>query len=415
MRRNRAITIVVGAALLSFLSAGKARAGGYIVYDLSADALGQASAVSASIQDPMATWFNPAGLAFMPGWQVSLGGTYIRASNAFDPASGGSTVTANPGNFTLPSLAVGGRILDWFAVGLGVYTPYGLGTSWPKDWVGREYAIDTSLQTIVINPTLAFKLYKTVSLGLGADITYASVDLLSGLPAAMGGTGHIGATTWTGGANIGLLWKAIPGMFHVAATYRSRMKMPFDGKADFDPEHPEFERTLPDQGGKAEMTIPDIITVGLTYRPIESLTLGLDVNVILWSVYDKLVLDLEESDDIVHMRKWRNTVVARLGVDWVAPLKPETGKLHVRAGFIFDQDPARKEYLDPSLPDSNRIDFSLGVGYEYRWIKADLGYMFIYFLPAEATTGREGPEGTYHSYAHMLGLTLTGRFGAAAK
>ena len=415
MRRNRAIFIAIGAALLSFLSAGTARAGGYIVYDLSADALGQASAVSASIQDPMATWFNPAGLAFMPGWQVSLAGTYIRASNAFDPASGGSTVAAKPGNFTLPALAVGGRILDWFAVGLGVYTPYGLGTTWPNDWVGREYAIDTSLQTVVINPTLAFKLYKTVSLGVGADIAYASVDLVSGLPAAMGGTGHIGATTWTAGGNIGLLWKAIPGLFHVAATYRSRMKMAFDGKADFDPEHPEFERTLPDQGGKAEMTIPDIITVGLSYRPIESLTLGLDVNVILWSVYDKLVLDLEESDDIIHMRKWKNTVVVRLGVDWVAPLKPETGRLHVRGGFIFDQDPARKEYLDPSLPDSNRIDFSLGVGYEYRWIKADLGYMFIYFLPAEATTGREGPEGTYHSYAHMLGLTLTGRFGKAAK
>ncbi len=415
MRRNRAITIVATAALLSFLSAGKADASGFVIYDLSADALAQSSAVSASIENPMATWYNPAGLAFMPGWQVSLGGSYIRASNAFDPASGGATVTANPGNFTLPTLAVGGRILDWFAVGLGIYTPYGLGTSWPKDWIGREYAIDTSIQTLIINPTLAFQLYKTVSLGVGADIAYSAVDMVTGLPAAMGGTGHIGGTTWSAGGNIGLLWKAIPGMFHVAATYRSRIALNFDGKADFDPDHPEFDRTLPDQNGKASITVPDIITLGLTYRPMASLTLGLDVNVLLWSVYDKLVLDLEESADIVHERKWKNGVTLRLGTDWIAPIKPETGKLHVRGGFSFDLDPARKEYLDPSLPESNRLGLSIGLGYEYRWIQADLGYMFIYFLPAEATTGQESPEGTYHSYAHMLGLTLTGRFGPAAK
>jgi long-subunit fatty acid transport protein len=100
-------------------------------------------------------------------------------------------------------------------------------------------------------------------------------------------------------------------------------------------------------------------------------------------------------------------VTLRLGVDWATP-KPG---LSARAGFIFDQNPAPSETLAPSLPDGNRLDFALGLGYRWSWLKADVGYLLVYFLPAEATTGREGPEGTYRSLAQLFGLTLSALFG----
>ena len=53
-----------------------------------------------------------------------------------------------------------------------------------------------------------------------------------------------------------------------------------------------------------------------------------------------------------------------------------------------------------------RLDGTLGVGYARGMIKADLGYMLVYFLSATSVSGREGPEGTYHTLAHLLGLTL---------
>jgi len=41
----------------------------------------------------------------------------------------------------------------------------------------------------------------------------------------------------------------------------------------------------------------------------------------------------------------------------------------------------------------------------------DLGYLLVYFLPTESTTGVEGPVGTYNSIAHLIGLTVGVKWG----
>ena len=97
----------------------------------------------------------------------------------------------------------------------------------------------------------------------------------------------------------------------------------------------------------------------------------------------------------------------RFGADWATP---QPG-LSLRAGFIFDQNTVPAETLAPSLPDGNRLDFALGLGYRWQWLKADVGYLLVYFLPAEARTGQEGPEGTYRSVVQLFGLTLSALFG----
>ena len=36
--------------------------------------------------------------------------------------------------------------------------------------------------------------------------------------------------------------------------------------------------------------------------------------------------------------------------------------------------------------------------------------MLVYVLPADSTGGREGPVGTYHTLAQLVGLTLRARW-----
>jgi len=57
------VTVTFAAALA--LAAGPARASGFLVYDLSGEAIGRASAVSAETREPAANWFNPAALAYL--------------------------------------------------------------------------------------------------------------------------------------------------------------------------------------------------------------------------------------------------------------------------------------------------------------------------------------------------------------
>jgi long-subunit fatty acid transport protein len=85
--------------------------------------------------------------------------------------------------------------------------------------------------------------------------------------------------------------------------------------------------------------------------------------------------------------------------------------LSLRGGFIFDQNPAPSSTLSPTLPDSNRVDFSVGVGYAFGPARVDAGYLLVYFLPADARGGVEGPEGTYQTVAHLIGLSVSARFG----
>jgi long-chain fatty acid transport protein len=387
-----------------------ARAAGFLVYDLSAEALGKASAVSASTMEPAANWFNPAQLAFMPGYGASVGGTFILSSGKFTADADGAVTNQKDGFFQLPALYAYGRFHERVAAGIGVNVPWGLTIKWPDNWIGRENSIKASLQTVVINPNVAFRLHSRLGVAVGLQVVRAAADFTNGLPEAVGGgTVRLGGGTWGAGANLAFTFRAVPEKLHLAISYRSRVKLSFDGKVDFTVNEPVFAPTLQDQAGKTSITLPDVITFGAMYKPTKKLELTFDTNVVLWNTYDKLALDfsLPQTPDENLWRKNHAAATFRLGVDWAGLAKG----LHLRAGFIYDMNPAPKDYLNPSLPDANRVDVALGVGYHWKWLKVDLGYLFVYFLKSEATTGRESPIGHYNSIAHLIGLTLTFQMG----
>lgn len=412
-RANKLLLAGCCALLVGLAASPSARGAGFLVYDLSAEALGKGSAVTASTNEPAAVFFNPAALSQMEGYQFSLGTVWINAAAKFEDAATGETTKALPrkGGFWLPTIYGMARINKWVAVGLGVYTAFGLGIEWPNDWVGREHAIFADIETVTFSPTVSIRLHKMFSFAVGLNVVRGVVDMTNGLPEPIGGHVQIGGGTFGFGAHAALLFRPIPEKLHFGFTYHSRVKLSFDGRADFEPDNEEFVPELQDQGGKAAITLPDMFAIGAMYRPVPQFTITFDTNVVLWSTYDKLELDFELRANQVLERNNKNVATFRLGFEYALPVKG----LKARLGFIFDMNPAPSDYLSPSLPDSNRVDFAVGLGYEWKWLKADLGYLFVYFLPNESTSDQEGPLGKYNSTAHLLALTLTFRFGQGAK
>ncbi|MFL5304990.1 MAG: OmpP1/FadL family transporter [Polyangia bacterium] len=381
------------------------RAGGFLIYDLSGEAIGRASAVAASTDEPAAIWFNPAALSFMgPG--ASAGGVYVTVKSRFSPATGGASTDSERGNFFLPTVFANTPVSNRVAVGLGVYTAFGIGVRWPDDWLGREATVAASLETLAINPTVSVRLEHRLSVAVGFDAVRGAVDFTNGLPALAGGDVRLGGGTWGFGGNAALLYRPLPNQLHVALTYRSRVRLKFNGQADFDPTNPDFAPVLPDQPGTATITLPDAITLGVMFRPRADLTLEADVNYVLWSTYDQIEIKFQSAPKHVIQPDGRNAITARIGGDFRLP-RPN---LHLRAGFIFDQQTIPSAALGPGLPDGNRLDGTVGVGYTIDRFTVDLGYMLVYVLPADSTTGREGPEGTYHTLAQLVGLTLRARW-----
>jgi long-chain fatty acid transport protein len=239
----------------------------------------------------------------------------------------------------------------------------------------------------------------------GFDAVRSVVDFTNGLPSLIGGDVRLAAGTWGYGFNLAALYKAYPGRLHVALTYRRRVKLDFSGRANFSPTNPDFAPVLPDQGGTASITLPDIITVGVMGRPRADLALTFDANIVLWSTYDRIPIDFQTAPDLAIVPNGRNTFTLRGGADWTFPAR--WPGLHLRGGLIYDRSAIPSTNLGPGLPDSDRIDVALGAGYGRGHFRGDLGYLLVVFLPADSVSGQEGPVGTYNTIAHLLGLTLT--------
>jgi long-chain fatty acid transport protein len=239
----------------------------------------------------------------------------------------------------------------------------------------------------------------------GFDAVRSVVDFTNGLPTLIGGDVRLAAGTWGYGFNVAGLYKVYPGRLHVALTYRSRVKLDFTGRANFSPTNQDFAPVLPDQGGTAAITLPDIITVGVMGRPRSDLALSFDANIVLWSTYDRIPIDFQTAPDLAIVPNGRNTFTLRGGADWTFPAR--WPGLHLRGGLIYDRSAIPSTNLGPGLPDSDRIDVALGAGYGRGHFRGDLGYLLVIFLPADSISGQEGPVGTYNTIAHLLGLTLT--------
>jgi long-chain fatty acid transport protein len=378
-------------------------ASGFLIYEVSGEGIARASAVSADVTEPAAVWYNPANLVYMDGVSASATGIVVTSKATFSPAAGGAETSSERGNVFIPALFANARLSDRVAVGVGAFSTFGISIRWPYDWVGREAAIHASLETLTFNPTVAVKLHPQVSVAAGFDAVRSVVDLTSGLPTLIGGDVRLAAGTWGYGFNVGGLYKIKPDQLHVALTYRSRVKLDYTGRANFSPANPDFLPVLPDQPGGASIKLPDIITVGVMGRPRPDLTLTFDANVVLWSTFDRIDIDFQTAPDRAIVPNGRNTFTLRAGVDWAATRWPG---LHLRGGLIYDRAAIPSTNLAPSLPDANRIDVALGAGYSHGPFRADLGYLLVYFLPADSTTGQEGPVGTYDTIAHLIGLTL---------
>jgi long-chain fatty acid transport protein len=397
-----AIAVAPMLVLILGLAQRRGDAAGFLIYDLSGEAIGRGSAVTASTTEPAAVWFNPAALAFMEGTSASAGGVFVSARSRFSPAGGGAETSSERGNFFLPTVYANAAVHDRVAVGMGVYTAFGIGIKWPADWVGRESAISASLETLALNPTVAVKLHPQVSVAVGFDALRGTVDFKNGLPEIVGGDVRLAGGTWGYGGNAAVLYRAFPERLHFALTYRSRVKLSFDGQADFRPASPDLLPALPDQSGTAAITLPDMVTIGVMARPRSDLTLGLDANLVFWSTYDRIDIAFESAPRRAIIPNGRNSFTVRVGADWAGAVEG----LHLRAGAILDQSAIPSDSLGPGLPDANRIDATVGVGYSTRRFKADLGYMLVFFLPNDSDGGREGPQGTYRTVAHLLGVTV---------
>ncbi|MDI6804435.1 MAG: outer membrane protein transport protein [Bacteroidota bacterium] len=397
-------------------------AGGFQINEHGAKAMGMGGAFTGLASDPSAIFFNPAGLSFQKGANIMLGTTLIFPSTTFTPK--GSTQDAKmKSQIFYPSNIYGTYTMDdGLAFGIGVYNPYGLGTVWDKDWVGSRIATKTELQTFFINPSVSYKFNEQLSFGIGVSYVLANVELsfrvptfrtlLPPTPSTTDGTASLEADGNGINFNAGIIYRPFDNLM-LGLAYRHSTKLELEGTAKFTDMN-ALQSFFPGGDGSTEITLPLNLTFGAAIDVTKELTVSTDIQFIGWSSYDSLVVKITEGPasplgvlqkGSTSIKDWKNAFILRWGVEY----RFENWSL--RGGLVFDVTPQPLHKTEPMLPDGNRGEAMLGIGYNITEnIMIDAAYQFIKLEQRAVVYSDINFLGTYKSDAHLFGINVGYKF-----
>ena len=193
--RIQIATVIITLWLTSLTST---RAGSFSIHEQSVSGLGSAYAGGAvQAEDASTIFFNPAGIALLDRGELQGGAQGILPSARFTnqgsrlvapgtpfdgvPLSGGNGGDGGVDhvlpNFYLSQPVFRSSQYGDLAAGFGLSVPFGLETDYDPGWVGRYDALRSKLQTFDLQPTIAYRLFDRISIGVGLDIQYASARL----------------------------------------------------------------------------------------------------------------------------------------------------------------------------------------------------------------------------------------------
>ena len=407
-------------------------AAGFRLPEAGVKAMGMGFAFTAVADDPSAIYFNPAGLTQLKGQNVMLGVTYVRENGG--EFSGTTPLTFN--GETFDSRTETQKSLNFFipnayytrttnsgnvAYGVGIFAPFGLGQEYKdKDSsIFRNQTTKIDLQTIVINPTIAFNITEFLSVGGGIDYMYGKVkyDKTPLVPAAFGGPGFFKASlegtgdAW--GYNFGLLLKPSKNV-KVGFNYRSPFHLQLkDG--DFktsDNTSAGFTGIFPPGTTKAtgKLEIPATAALGVAVI-LDRLTLSADADWTFWSSYKELKITNKTNPafNSTTRKDWKDVCAVRLGAEYRV-----TDPLALRAGFVYDPTPVPADTMGPDLPDATRLNYMVGAGYKIGKVTIDGALMYIQKFDRTVNNQNNatgtGFNGTWTGNAWLAGLDVAYNF-----
>jgi long-chain fatty acid transport protein len=176
--------VVVALALATMLATTTtADAQAFGLNEIGTCPVGRTSAgTAAPCTDGSAIFWNPAATTRLTGTILTIGGAAISVNGSF---TADTTGLRYPGDAPIeypPYAFVNRKVGARAAVGLGVYVPYGLTSQWKDDFPGRFSALKASLQTVYVQPNVAFELIPgRLSVGGGPVFGYSRVELQQGV------------------------------------------------------------------------------------------------------------------------------------------------------------------------------------------------------------------------------------------
>lgn len=364
---------------------------GFRILDQSASATGQGTAFAAQADDPSAIHYNPAGMTQLAGIQTSLGTNFVSADITLKTPGrsdthgsfGGTIAIPPPSNFyvTANLKSLGLPSLEFWTVGLGVTTPFGISVEYPKNSPISTVVTRTELPLIDIKPTLAIKANDYISLGVGLDIyTFsglfgegqAEIHFTGGpelAPAGLNGQQlELNGTDTAVGYNLSLLFTPVRNrqgqpLVNLAFVYRNQVTL--DLKGDF-----LVNGGVQDKA-RATLNLPQIVSAGIAIWPIRDphneWKVEIDADYADWNDFQDLNVELASGLSLppqYSIRQYSQAYIVMVGNEfkWLSPPSLPYWDIALRGGYVFSHTPIPDFTFDAAVPDANYSAFSVGLG-----------------------------------------------------
>jgi long-chain fatty acid transport protein len=425
--RGRVLRALLALPLLA--TAATLHASGFAIESQGARAMGFAGAYVAQASDPSAIFYNAAGIGFLKGKQLYVGGAFTGLSTDFTGSGPypptGTLENSNVGLRVLPTFYYSQQVGQKTVIGIGVSRPFGTKSKWdnPDTFTGRTICLECEVSSWSINPTIAYKVADRLSIGAGLDLRLSKFTLSRRLGADPNpfpvptdvAELTLDSGTDTGiGFNLGLLASPTENL-SFGLSYRHNVTIDHSAQANFvqiltgDTTVDNAVRiALPaSQPATVSFTYPASVAAGVALRR-GYWTIEADVQWMLWSTFDQVTIAFANSPafDSSLPENWSSTWRGALGVEYLIGDDWE-----VRGGFGYDHSPAPTETISPFIHDADRYTFGGGGTWKYENLRLDFNLRYVAFR-ASSTLGisRYDYNGTYNSGGLQAGASFGYRF-----
>jgi long-chain fatty acid transport protein len=347
-----------------FAMAESALAGGFAVREQSAIGQGLSFAgVAAGSGGLSSLFWNPAASSDYNEFG------FISESNSavIAPYSKSSLGSGNIGELALvPASTFSYGLTDKITLAGSINAPVGLTTDGRNGWAGSPLGDKSAVKTYNFNPTASYKLSDMISIGVGAQIEYMSVELTN--RTSPGGVNFfdVEGSDFGLGLTAGLLLKPT-GTTDIGIGFRSSVSHNLEGEAVIGLANPNIN---------AKFKSPEIVTLGVRQQVTDQLAIMAGVEWANWSRFKELRVTSAASGATIAVtpQNWKDSWYFALGAEY-----NYNDALTLRSGIAYEKSPVPDATRSVRIPDEDRYWLSLGASYKFSdTMTANLAYSHVF-------------------------------------
>jgi len=377
-----------------------ANAGGYSTSLYSTSGLGNAySGSSTGSHDVSDIFFNPAVTAGKDKNEIIASFSYLRLdidpdniSSNFVGGNKAGSESRNVGTQKLiPAFYFSSPINNKTAFNLAISSPFGLETKYNKNWPGRFRALNSSISTLNINPSLAYKITDDLSFGAGVMAQYYTANLTkevyTSLDLSTTGLAKVEGSDWGYGYNLGFKYD-ISKDLKVGLGYRSKIDYKLKGNANVN--------NILSSKFKSKTVTPESFSLGISYNVNSDLQIFADSTWTRWSRLKNL--DVVAQNALLSNSSkfdWNDSLLNSLGANY------SLNKNNLlRVGLAYEKEAMNDRNREPRVPSSDKYWLATGLNHKFGdGLEIDLAYVHQIYKTAKINIsdyGKNGIEGSVY-------------------